>query len=165
MVDDKMTPVSATNELPVDTPAGVVSLLREQVSLYGRLEGLAAKQQSLVAEEDTGPLLTLLAKRQKLSAELVGMRRRLEPIRRDWDRHRENLSGGEREEADRLLKEIKRLLRNVIQRDEEDARLLSARKEAVAKALRGSHSTEQVLSAYRSPRDNPGRISHLDEAS
>ncbi len=164
MVGEVITQVPPTPDSLAGT-AEMVSLLREQVSLYGRLEKLASRQQSLVADEDTGPLLTLLAQRQKLSAELAGMRTRLEPIRRDWDRHRDGLSGAERVEADRLLKETRRLLRNVIQRDEEDARLLAARKEAIAVALRSSHSTEQALSAYRAPDGDSGRISHLDEAT
>ena len=74
---------------PVETPGDVLDLLREQLSLYTKLETCASRQRPLIASEDAGPLLSLLAERQKLSVELAGVGARLEPIRRDWEIHRQ----------------------------------------------------------------------------
>ena len=149
---------------PVETPGDVLDLLREQLSLYTKLETCASRQRPLIASEDAGPLLSLLAERQKLSVDLAGVGARLEPIRRDWEIHRRRFSPAERREADRLLTEIKSRLQRLIESDEEDTRLLSARKQAAAQALGAIHSTGQALSAYRSPAERPGRLDHVDEA-
>ena len=149
---------------PVETPGRVLDLLREQLSLYGKLETCASRQRPLIADEDAGPLLSLLAERQKVSVELADVAARLEPIRRSWEIHRRRFSSQERREADRLLTEIKGRLQRLVESDEEDTRLLSARKQAAAQALGATHSTGQALWAYRSSAERPGRLDHVDEA-
>ena len=68
----------------VEEPEDILGLLREQSALYARLESFAARQRSLVRADDTAPLLTLLADRQKLSVELTRLATRLAPVRRGW---------------------------------------------------------------------------------
>ncbi len=150
---------------PAETSEEVLALLREQDLRYAELESHASRQSSLVANEDPGPLLALLTERQRLSAALTRIAAKLEPIRRNWAFHRAEFSPPQRAEADRLLTAVKERLRRVIARDEEDARLLSARKQAAAEALRVTHTTSEALSAYRTPADRPGRLDRLDEAS
>ena len=152
-------------EASLHKPEDVLALLREQDVLYRRLDACAARQRDLISLEDTRPLLTLLAERQKLAADLTSISARFEPVRRDWDHHRAHLSPPQRDEADRLLQSIKTRLRVVIERDEEDARLLSARKQAAGQALRSSHSTGQALNAYRTQTYTADRPERLDEAS
>ncbi len=72
-------------------------------------------------------------------------------------------------EADRLLSIIQGRLKRVIDGDEQDARVLSARKQAVAGALRESHTIGEAMAAYhvrpermRAPVQAGGE---LDEAS
>ena len=150
---------------PAETSEEVLALLREQDLCYARLESHAGQQRSLVVNEDPGPLLALLTERQKLSVALTRIAARLEPVRRNWLFHRAQFSPPQRAEADRLLTAVKERLRRVIARDEEDARLLSARKQAAAEALRATHNTSEALSAYRPPGDRPRRSDRLDEAS
>ena len=154
-----------TMTCPAETPEEVLALLREQDLRYAQLESHASRQSSLVAAEDPGPLLALLTERQRLSAGLARIAAKLEPIRRNWAFHRAQFSPPQRTEADRLLTAVKERLRRVIARDEEDARLLSARKEAVANALRATHTRSEALSAYRPPADRSIRLDRLDEAS
>ncbi len=141
-----------------DSAQKVLSLLREQASMYGRLQAIADRQRALVANEDAGPLLSLLADRRKLSESLTQISDRLDPVRRAWSTYREQLAPPERAEAERLLRETSERLRRVIESDEEDVRVLCGRKQAVAEALRATHVTSQAISAYRLPVKARGRL-------
>lgn len=146
-------------------PGAVMVLLREQALLYGRLESYARRQRSLVTGSDTEPLLSLLAERQKLAVELGRVAERLAPIRRTWATFRGRLSPAQRAEADRLVEETTLQLQRVIESDERDARLLEARKQMTADALRSARRTGDALSAYRAPERRGRQTRRLDEAS
>lgn len=143
----------------------ILSLLQQQLDLYAELADYAEKQRSLIPEEDTGPLLTVLTKRQKLSAKLGDLVRRLEPVRRDWVTYRTRFDSAQRLEAESLIADIKIRLRALIERDEADVRVLSAKKQAVASTVRSMHSAGQALSAYRDDLAGADRVNQLDEAS
>jgi hypothetical protein len=148
----------------VEGSAGVLGLLREQAALYAKLERCASRQRPLIAQEDTAPLLSLLAERQRLSMDLAEVNARLEPVRQDWEAIRGRLSYQDRCAVECLLAEIRARLRRLIESDEEDTRLLSARKQATAQGLRATHSMGQALSAYRAPGEPSGRLARVDEA-
>ncbi len=133
----------------LESATHVLTLFREQASLYERLESLAARQRGLVLGEDTGPLLAVLAERAKLSQQLAAVGSRLAPIRKDWASYRERLSSEQRAEAERLLHEAGVRLRRVIESDEQDARVLAGRKHAVAESLSKTHLTSRAIRAYR----------------
>jgi len=141
----------------------VLALLREQAAMYGKLETLAVRQQTLVAVEDAGPLLSLLADRQKLADGLTQVASRLEPVRQEWVAYRKRLSPSEQVEADQLWKDARQLLRRIIERDEQDARVLSARKQSGRRGLQTTHVTREALSAYRAPAAGAARLNRLDE--
>ena len=147
----------------LETPDTVLQLLREQASMYGSLESLASAQRSLVTGDDAGPLLSLLADRQKLSDGLARLAGRLAPVRRDWSSYHSRFTPGQREEADRLVDEASARLQRVIERDEQDAHILSGRKQMVARALRATQSTRQAISAYRVPNHGSGRLDCVNE--
>ncbi len=149
----------------LDSPNAVLGLLREQASLYDRLERLAVRQRSLVTAEDAGPLLALLGERQKLSEGLTGLARRLEPVRRSWSTYRAQLPQPQQVEADCLWDDVRQRLGRIIDNDEQDARILSMRKQSVAKALRATQSTRQAISAYHTPSGHAGRLDCVDEDS
>ena len=146
------------------TPDAVLGLLREQRSLYTELESLASKQRSLITGDDPTRLLELLAKRQLIASSLSKVAQRFEPMKRDWEAIRAGFDSNQRLEAEHLLDDIRVHLRRVIDGDEQDARLLSARKEATAGALRKSHSNQSALNAYQTPRQDAGTLNCLDGA-
>ena len=115
----------------IEKPEHILGLLREQSALCARLESFAARQCALVRAEDTAPLLTLLADRQRLSVELTRLAARLAPIRRSWSSLRERFSLSERTDADGLISDVALRLRSLIESDEKDARVLSLRKQGV----------------------------------
>lgn len=155
---------TGNNDAVECTADEIMNMLRSQATLYARLESFASKQRGLVARDDAAPLLSLLADRQKLSVDLQRLAQRLEPVRRDWERHHARLTPGQRQEADSLLSDMRRRLERVMESDEQDARVLSSRKQAVAGALRETHVGGAALSAYRAAAPSR-KIDRVDEAS
>jgi len=149
----------------LDGPEEILCLLREQASLYSKLDSLSMRQRSLVTGDDVGSLLRLLADRQRLSERLTRIAERLAPARQNWAAYRDWLAPAEREEADRLLGESGQRLRRVIQCDEEDARVLSGRKEAAARALRATHATGRAVAAYGVEARPAGRFDCVDDGA
>ena len=143
----------------------MLALLQAQAALYKKLESLAARQRSLVTSEDVGPLLSLLADRQKLSEELARIGHRLAPIRREWSWHRQRFTAPQRDEAERMVGEIGDCLQRIMESDEQDARVLLGRKETVAKTLRTTHTTGQAILAYRAPVDGTVRLDCVNDGA
>ncbi len=141
----------------------VLGLLRRQAHLFARLEQFAARQRSLVRADDTGSLLSLLADRQKLSAELARLAGLLAPIRKGWASFREGLGDAQRLEAERLVSDAARCLQRVIESDEQDARLLSVKKQGVSDELGRFHAAGDALTAYAPRREWREPIFRLDE--
>lgn len=126
----------------------MLDLLRRQGRLFDRLSALADKQRALIANEDTQPLLRILAERQKLTGELEGIGRAMAPWRAEWGRARAALSAEQRAEVDALVEGMNGRLESLLQSDEEDARRLQVRKQRVGDELRATRSNRQALSAY-----------------
>ncbi|MGD2107902.1 MAG: flagellar export chaperone FlgN [Phycisphaerae bacterium] len=160
-----MTNANGTTVDGFDDPHAIVKLLRVQASLYAKLESVATRQRTLVTEDDIGPLLSLLADRRKLSEKMAELGQTLQPIRANWPAFRETLAPDDRDEAERLLAETKERLKRMIEADEHDARVLSVRKQAVARTLRATHTTSQAVSAYRSSAGRPVRFDCVNEDS
>jgi len=148
-----------------EQPEEVLELLRAQATLYVRLEKFATNQRSLVRDEDAGPLLSLLADRQRLSTELTRVAGRLAPVRERWSAFRDRLSPAQRLEAEGLLQESSQRLRRVIESDEQDARLLGIRKQRVSQELRATHAVGEAILAYGPPRPMARAAQRLDESS
>ncbi len=152
-------------ETTPDTPEEVLDLLRKQDSLYTELESVSGRQRSLITGDNAGPLLTLLTDRQKLSDQLHRIATLLAPIRCEWESYRGRFTPAQLTEADLLLDETRQRLRRLIEADEQDARVLSGRKQAVAQTLRATHSTSQAISAYHTPSGRLERVGSVDEGA
>ena len=143
-------------------PGAVMSLLHREDAVFRRLEGLAARQRDLVVGSDMQPLLGLLTDRRRLSAELTEITRELAPVRRQWATVRSRLAPSERAEADELISQAGRRLRRLMAGDEEDARKLAVRKQAVAQTLSETGSAACALSAYRGATERAVRFDCTD---
>lgn len=148
----------------VDPPANVLGMLREQNELFARLETFATSQRRWTAAGDLSRLMGILADRQRLTARLAELAMNLQPARRDWNRVRDRLTTTDRQEAEQLLQDSEDRLRRVIEADEQDARLLSARRAVVSGAMRDSHAADQAVAAYRAAPQASGAGRRLDES-
>ena len=145
--------------------ATAISLLREEAGLYDNLEELARRQRDYVAADDATRLLTVLVDRRKLSDDLQRIGQHLSPVRRSWEAYRKRLSESQRSEVEGLIGKTANCLKRIMERDEEDVRVLSARKEMVAVGLRATHVSGEALAAYGAPGMDRSRPGSLDEAS
>ena len=140
------------------TADAVVGLLREQCDLYVRLESLVMQQREMVGGDEVEPLIGLLADRQRLSERLTEIGRTLAPIRREWHEFRDQLTPDDRSTADALLSEADGRLQRIIASDEQDARILAARRATVARKLRSSAAGQDAAFAYQAPANRSGRL-------
>lgn len=148
----------------VEPPANVLGMLREQNELFARLETFATSQRRWTASGDLARLMGILADRQRLTMRLAELATNLQPVRREWSRLRDRLTTNDRQEAEKLLQDSEDRLRRVIEADEQDARLLSARRAVVSGAMRDSHSAGQAVAAYRAAPQISGAGRRLDES-
>lgn len=143
----------------------LLAALREQATLFSRLEKCASQQRTLISDENPTPLLAVLADRQRLSVRLTEVSKRLQPVRQSWAAYRERMAPADRTEADRLLCESQECLRRVLISDEEDARLLNAKKQIVAGEMRSTHFGGQAVNAYGGPKSWTMVSTRFDEAT
>lgn len=142
----------------------VLSLLHRQVDLYRRFESLADRQRNLIAEEDSQPLLRLLADRRKLIDELTVMSDQLEPYRANWSTMRESLTPDQQGTAEQLLREAGKCLERIIDGDNADVKLLTARKTRTATAVSEVQAGQRMLAAYGDSSHSSGaRLDRTDE--
>jgi hypothetical protein len=138
-------------------PRRLVALLTQQRDFYRRLRELSQKQRSLIAGDRPELLLTILRERQELVAALARLNNDLGPFRRNWDAMYAALPEAIRMEASQILQEINGLLRVILQTDQEDSALLSARKQAVAGDLAALSGGRAANTAYARQSDSvPG---------
>ena len=126
----------------------LISLLRRQVGTYTRLEQLSDRQRGLIAAEDQQRLLALLAERQKLVDELSVLNQGLIPLQKYWRANRETVTPSLRAEADQLVGRAGEILQRILGADEQDARILSARKAQTAKQVTALAQGRQAFEAY-----------------
>lgn len=150
--------------ISMDDREVVLGLLRRQAILSARLEQFAGQQRSLVRTDRSGPLLSLLADRQRLSATLAELAAQLAPFRRAWSAVRAGLDDRGRAEADELIEEAGSRLKRVIEGDEQDARLLAVKKRRAADELSETCHAVAAVRAYAGSRRGAGGV-RLDEAS
>ncbi len=127
----------------------LISLLNRQVGIYTRLEQLSSRQRGLIVAEDQQQLLALLAERQKLVDELSVLNQGLIPLQKYWRANRETVAPSLRAEADQLVGRAGEILQRILGADEQDARILSARKAQTAKQVTALAQGRQAFEAYR----------------
>ncbi len=125
-----------------------LSLLIEQRDLCRQLAGLSDAQRALITGNEPERLMQALASRQTLLDRMTAVGSRLQPYQQDWRAVRSTLNGEEARRADSLVAEVHTLLQQILQKDEEDGKLLSARKGATAGAMTDLRSRRQAGAAY-----------------
>ena len=139
----------AVRSQPTEADAeALISLLRRQVSIYTRLEQLSGRQRGLIVAEDPKQLLTLLGERQELVDELGVLNQGLIPLQKYWRANRETVAPSLRAEVDQLVGRAGEILKRILGADEQDARILSARKVQTAKQVAALAQGRQAFDAY-----------------
>ncbi|MEM1072309.1 MAG: flagellar export chaperone FlgN [Planctomycetota bacterium] len=134
----------------------LVSLLDQQIDLYGTLDELSKRQHDIVETDDTDSLLRVLAERQSVINRIANLARALEPFRSDWDANVNRLPDTERVRIRARLDELAIVMEQIARRDEHDRDVIEQRRSAIGQELGGAKRTGVALSAYggqaRGPR-------------
>src|SRR5687768_3442090 len=102
--------------------------LREQVECYRRLAKLAEAQHEFVETGQTEELLEVLVRRQGELDRIGELEQVIAPAKREWSTFVASLDGGEREMAEAMVAQTRRLLEEITAADRNDAMVLQQRK-------------------------------------
>ena len=106
----------------------IISALQKQVNCYQRLAKLANVQHDHVRDSRTQELLLVLSQRGELLDEITALDQEIAPANKDWRAFVDGLSAEQREKAESLLAETRRLLGQITTADREDTLVLQQRK-------------------------------------
>ena len=126
----------------------VIDALHGQVDCYRRLFKLAELQHEHVQQERTESLLEVLARRQQVLDQLSALERVVAPAKRQWNEYLATLAAAERDEAERLLAETRRLLEAITAADCNDVLVLQQRKLNIGRQISQAASARQVNRTY-----------------
>ena len=114
----------------------VLDALEEQVGCYRRLARLVELQHEHVRQSRTEELLGVLAQRQQVLDQVVGLEQSLQPAKGRWNEYLGELAPEDRERGRGLLAESRQLLEQITTADRNDALVLQQRKLNVGKQLK-----------------------------
>ncbi len=147
-------------------PEMLVTRLRRQLGLYHRLKRLSQRQRDLITSDHPQQLLVLLAERQKLVDELTSLNQSLVPFQEYWRKNHESVTPSLRRQADQLLKEAAEALQSILKIDDEDARILAARKAQAAEQVASLAVSRQAFRAYGADANqNKRQLIRTDESA
>lgn len=136
----------------------LVELLGLQQGHYRQLRLLADRQRSLVTQDDPGPLLSLLADRQRLVDGLVSLNAQLAPFRENWTDVYGRLDEPFRKQVAVLLEEVNTSLGAILQSDRKDTATLTAKRESMSNRMAGVNASSRASAAYSiATQGRPGR--------
>ncbi|GIW73656.1 MAG: hypothetical protein KatS3mg103_0178 [Phycisphaerales bacterium] len=126
----------------------VLPALERQSSLYGRLAAFGPKQDALIAQGEGEGLLRLMAERQDVVDELVGVHRALEDVRRSWDQFVQALPDADRRELGERLDALKALAAAVHEQDTRTRERLDEVRDRVQQSMGDLGRAKGALRAY-----------------
>lgn len=140
-------------------------LLQRQATLFERLGECAARQRAMIESDRVDPLMSLLCERKKITTELTGLSKELAPVQARWASFCASLSEAERLRAQGLMDRARGSLKELLALDEEDARLLRAKKAVTASSLAALRGGAGAMNAYRSTEPATHRLDAVHQES
>ena len=138
-----------------------ITALEEQVGCYRRLAKLVELQHEYVQQGQTERLLELLQARQAVLDQIAAYERAIAPAKADWARYVAGLGSVERDRAEGLVVETRRLLEEITTADRNDALVLQQRKLSLGRQINQAASARAVNKTYAAAAYG-GRASKMD---
>ena len=126
----------------------IIAALEGQVGCYRQLAKLVELQHEYVQQGQTERLLELLQGRQVVLDQLAAHVQAVAPAKSDWAGYVARLGPAERDRAEGLLAETKRLLEEITTADRNDALVLQQRKLNLGKQINQATAARQVNRSY-----------------
>lgn len=131
------------------------AVLTEQHDLVSQLATLVEKQESLISEGKTEPLLALLSDRQRIVDRIAERQEELSELTRNLEARLEHLPPDERQQFRSLIDGITEHLGHIMARDEQDRSTLQSRRDKTHSELQSISSVKQARNAYLT-KGSPG---------
>lgn len=125
----------------------IITALEEQVGCYRRLARLADAQHEHVRQSQIESLLEVLQSRQLVLDQLKELEAIVAPAKRRWSDFVDEI-GDQRDHAEDLLAETRRLLEKITTSDREDAMVLQQRKLNLGKQISQASAAKQINRNY-----------------
>lgn len=122
--------------------------LQEQVGCYRRLARLAGLQHEHVQQSATESLLEVLVQRQAVLEQIAALEPTVSAARRRWVEFLDELDHAEREQAELLLAESRKLLEEIMAADQDDTLVLQQRKLNLGRQIHQASAGRQVNRSY-----------------
>ena len=126
----------------------ILADLAAQADWYAKLLKLAEVQHTLIEQERTDDLLIVLDRRQKIVEQLTLIERRLKTVKQDWPASAGGMNDDDRARVERKFADVRALLAQITQADQDDAMLLTQRKITVGQQLRHANAGREVNRRY-----------------
>jgi len=135
----------------------VLPAVRRQASLYHKLADFGPRQDALIASGDGEALMRVLAERQAVVDDLVGVHDSLEAVRQHWRQFVEALADDDRQRLGERLEELKAVAARVQEQDADAKRRLDEAREGLSDEMRGLADARGALRAYGAAGAQPSR--------
>ncbi|NLX13304.1 MAG: flagellar protein FlgN [Phycisphaerales bacterium] len=126
----------------------LIGLLDQQLGHCRLLHTLLHRQRSAITADDPQRLLDVLEQRRGILDTLGEVSESLRTYQADWSRVRERLTDTERRRVDELARKVNEELAGILKTDEEDAKLLAARKSLMTREMSELKTGRQAGNAY-----------------
>lgn len=126
----------------------ILSALDEQVACYRKLAKLAEAQHEFVRQSQTEKLLEILSRRQEVLDLIAALEKTVAPVKQEWAQYLGKLAPSQRDKAEALLAETRRLLEQITTADRNDAMVLQQRKLNLGKKINKASAARSVNRSY-----------------
>jgi hypothetical protein len=126
----------------------ILADLAAQADWYSKLLKLAYLQHALIEQERTDDLLVVLERRNLIVEQLSLIEQRLKPIKLNWAEVSAKMSGDDQVRVRAAFSEVRDLLGQITQADQDDTMLLNQRKISVGQQLRATNAGLQTNRRY-----------------
>ena len=126
----------------------IIQALTEQVDQYRRLSKLAEIQHEHVENNATEKLLDVLARRQTVLDQITRLEEIIRPAKKGWADYVGGLEATQREAAERLLAETRRLLEQITTADRNDSIVLQQRKLNLGRQINQTTAARAINKNY-----------------
>jgi hypothetical protein len=127
----------------------LAGLVRQRRRLLESMAAVGERQQQLLDDADTTPLLNLLSAKQQLIGALAQVERGLDPFRAEDPATREWETEEQRQACADDLRIGSQLLRVILERERNHTECVTARRDAVARQLAFAKTAHAAASAYQ----------------
>ena len=126
----------------------IIDALHEQLGCYRRLAKLAEIQHEHVRQSRTEQLLEVLGSRQEVLEQVEQFEQVIGPAKRQWGEYLRTLDAPDRQQAESLMAETRRLLEEITLADRDDALVLQQRKLNLGREITRAAGARRLNSSY-----------------